>query len=110
MKKYFLSCIIITVLAACNNTPVTRESNTTGDGHATHHTPAATGTMDAVKTLKAKYASLKFASKRDTVCGMPVTAGVVDTLLLEGKIYGFCATGCKEEFAKILVTEGKRKP
>lgn len=109
MKKYFLLGMIITVLAGCDNMPAIQEKKTADDPGAMHHSPTVTNSMDAIKALKAKYAPLKFASKRDTICGMPITAGVVDTLMLEGKIYGFCATGCKEEFAKMLVTEGKRK-
>jgi YHS domain-containing protein len=31
---------------------------------------------------------------------MPVTAGITDTAHYEGKVIGFCATGCKEEFLK----------
>ena len=46
-----------------------------------------------------------FASKRDTVCGMPLSAGVADTLHVNGKIYGFCATECKEEFVKQLTAK-----
>lgn len=40
------------------------------------------------------------ASKIDPVCEMDVSAGVADTATYQGKVYGFCGTGCKEEFVK----------
>lgn len=40
------------------------------------------------------------ASKKDPVCNMPVSGGIADTASFEGKLYGFCATGCKEAFVK----------
>ncbi len=52
-----------------------------------------------------QFAGIQFASDKDTICGMPLTAGVADTLMVDEKIYGFCATECKEEFAKILAKQ-----
>ncbi len=43
---------------------------------------------------------LKFDSKKDLVCGMPISAGVSDTCMYKGKLYGFCAKECKEDFLK----------
>jgi len=43
---------------------------------------------------------MKFDNKKDFICEMPVTAGVSDTAQYKGKVYGFCATECKEEFLK----------
>lgn len=42
----------------------------------------------------------KLASKIDPVCEMDITDGVADTASYEGKLYGFCGTGCKEDFVK----------
>lgn len=39
-------------------------------------------------------------NKFDPVCGMPVTAGISDTLSYEGHVLGFCSPDCKAEFAK----------
>ena len=44
--------------------------------------------------------ALDFAVKKDLVCGMPVSAGVEDTAHYKGKIYGFCAKECKDDFLK----------
>jgi YHS domain-containing protein len=45
-------------------------------------------------------ASLGYA--KDPVCGMDMDKDdmIADTAQYEGKIYGFCATGCKDEFKK----------
>ena len=51
-------------------------------------------------TTEVSYKDVVFDSKKDLVCGMPVTAGVSDTAHYEGKVYGFCAKECKDEFVK----------
>lgn len=43
---------------------------------------------------------LTFAVKKDLTCGMPTSAGVSDTVTYKGKLYGFCAKECKEDFLK----------
>lgn len=43
---------------------------------------------------------LKFASKEDPTCGMPIAGGIADTATVDGKLYGFCAKECKDEFLK----------
>ncbi len=41
------------------------------------------------------------AIKTDPVCGMTLKQGEIgDTAMYQGKAYGFCSTGCKEEFTK----------
>lgn len=38
---------------------------------------------------------------KDHVCGMTIQEGAIaDTFTYNGKVYGFCATGCKDEFSK----------
>ncbi len=39
-------------------------------------------------------------NKIDPVCGMETAGHVSDTIHYAGKVYGFCSSGCKEEFAK----------
>ena len=46
------------------------------------------------------YKGIKFASEKDLSCGMPLSAGVEDTVHYNGKIYGFCSIECKETFLK----------
>ncbi|MBS1579403.1 MAG: YHS domain-containing protein [Bacteroidetes bacterium] len=37
---------------------------------------------------------------KDPSCGMPVTAGISDTVSYKGKKYGFCSKECKDNFLK----------
>jgi YHS domain-containing protein len=64
-----------------------------------------TATMDSTSTSTAVDSTATYDislvdNKKDPTCGMPVTAGITDTAHYEGKVIGFCATGCKEEFLK----------
>ena len=68
-------------------------------GNPNQPTVAAPQAMVKPKA-KNNFKHLSYASKTDPVCGMPVTAGIEDTLNYKGKRYGFCSTGCKEEFVK----------
>ncbi|MGB5007600.1 MAG: YHS domain-containing protein [Ferruginibacter sp.] len=61
-------------------------------------------------TPEPSFTGVVFDSRKDLVCGMPVTAGVSDTAHYKGKVYGFCAAECKAEFIKdpvLYLTEGK---
>ncbi|MCW5907489.1 MAG: YHS domain-containing protein [Chitinophagales bacterium] len=70
------------MLASCNNNQPAAE------------TPAA-----EEKKIEVQLSDL--ATDKDLVCGMTVSAdGIADTASYEGKLYGFCATECKEEFLK----------
>ena len=63
---------------------------------------------DTGKVEENSFANIHFASKYDTSCGMPLAAGVEDTLHLKDKVYGFCSKECKDEFADKLKAEKKR--
>ncbi|HTN46893.1 MAG TPA: hypothetical protein VL098_11145 [Flavipsychrobacter sp.] len=66
---------------------------------AIKHVPAAT--QKEKKTPR--FEGLVFASKIDTICEMPINPRTAeDTVLLDGKIYGFCAFECKQEFVNHL--------
>src|SRR5579863_8857667 len=39
-------------------------------------------------------------NKKDPSCGMPLTAGIEDTVHYNGKVYGFCSDECKQIFLK----------
>ncbi len=45
-----------------------------------------------------KLAEGALVSTNDTVCGMSVGNEPNDTLTFDGKLLGFCSTGCKESF------------
>lgn len=86
---------ILTVLVACNSN---------NNENKVESKMPVTDTRQTVK----KFADIQFASKRDTTCGMPISAGLEDTLVLNGKVYGFCSTECKDEFVTVLKRQHKR--
>jgi len=47
-----------------------------------------------------KFTAAMVDNKKDPSCGMPVTAGIEDTVHYMGKVYGFCSEECKNEFLK----------
>jgi len=91
------SLVLFTV--SCNNTKT--ENKDTTEDTKTKMTDSSSMQIPPTKPFE----GIIFASKRDTICGMPLSAGVADTMHVNGKIYGFCATECKEEFAKQLAVK-----
>lgn len=51
---------------------------------------------DSVKIFRAAMLD----SKKDPACGMPSTAAMIDTLVIKGKVVGFCSKECKEAYLK----------
>jgi putative intracellular protease/amidase/YHS domain-containing protein len=43
---------------------------------------------------------MNFDNTKDFICSMPLTACIADTAQYKGKVYGFCSSGCKDEFLK----------
>ena len=99
--KSITRIILITMVSmnfSCGPGNQTKES---GDQVTT--TPAA-----MTDTAKGKlFENVQFASKYDTSCGMPLSAGVEDTLHLNDKVYGFCSKECKEDFINKLKAQKK---
>ncbi|NNV56334.1 YHS domain-containing protein [Limnovirga soli] len=90
MKKTVITLALCTiVLFACN-----QSADKTA---ATKDTTAMT-TVDT--TVSNNLSSLTLAADKDKVCGMPISAGLGDTSLYKGAIYGFCSKECKDEFLK----------
>ncbi|PVD53607.1 4-methyl-5(B-hydroxyethyl)-thiazole monophosphate biosynthesis protein [Terrimonas sp.] len=58
------------------------------------------GGMETALHPEKAFKEMKFDNKKDFVCGMPISAGIADTVHYNGKVYGFCSTGCKDEFKK----------
>ena len=72
-----------------------------GADAAAKNTVSAADSAQAAALAKRKaFKVLAFDNKKDLACGMPLTAGVEDTVHYKGKLYGFCSTECKEEFLK----------
>jgi YHS domain-containing protein len=75
-----LACAIL--IAACNQQNKSANNETPATSH----------------DEKAAFKNVKVDNSNDLVCGMPLTAGVGDTAHYNGKVYGFCSTGCKDKF------------
>ena len=86
-----ITIVAMLMLAGCQSKPAT--------------TPAEPVTQPPVMKVAASHKidiSKLVIEKRDPTCGMPVKAGVVDTITVKGKLYGFCAKECKDEFLKTV--------
>jgi len=89
-QKYILFIALI-ALSACNSQGTDAKTD-----HKTDTALQAAETAKAVAALK----SLHYDYAKDPACGMPLKAGLEDTTLYQGKLYGFCSKECKEEFLK----------
>lgn len=89
MKRNFFSAIIVLSLFGCkdNGEKQSQDSGKKPDMI----------TMES-KAAKRDFSQVKFAMDKDTICGMPLSAGISDTANVDGKIYGFCSPECKEAF------------
>lgn len=96
-RNFFLAAALFFTFAACNSKKETGEPKTE---------PEAAAPKPKKRQL---IKGIALASPIDTICGMPVKNGAADTLMLDGKIYGFCATGCKDLFIKQLQEEKQSK-
>lgn len=90
MKKTMLY-LIATLLCSCGNTVQENTASADSSMHMAHDTAA-----------HPDFSRVTFASRRDTTCRMPLSAGIADTAIVEGKVYGFCSKECKDEFVKTL--------
>lgn len=59
-------------------------------------------TVPRKDSVKIKFTVGMVQNKKDFICGMPVTAGISDTIHYRGKVYSFCSEGCKDEFRQDL--------
>ena len=77
---------------------------------ACHETPKADMSATALSkadTVKKKFTKEMVDNKKDPSCGMPVSAGIEDTVHYNGKVYGFCSDECKQIFLKNPVALAK---
>jgi YHS domain-containing protein len=51
-------------------------------------------------SVQKKFTVSMVDNKKDPSCGMPLTAGIEDTVHYDGKVYGFCSGECKQIFLK----------
>jgi YHS domain-containing protein len=62
--------------------------------------PAFNNAAPGADSAKVKYTLAMVDNKKDPSCGMPLTAGIGDTVHYNGKVYGFCSDECKQIFLK----------
>jgi len=72
------------------------------DESGLHHHPGSRVAAGHDAHSNSDLGHLSFVSGRDTSCGMPLSAGVSDTLLYGGEVFGFCSPACKQQFAALL--------
>ncbi len=87
MKQIFI-VLLVTVFAACQQHHTAEKEN-----------PAMKAIQHADST-KQKYTAAMVDNLKDPSCGMPVAAGIEDTLHYKGKVYGFCSDECRDDFKK----------
>ena len=99
---YPLHFILISMLAiaACHQNPKSEESDAVS---------AVSADSMVIKTdsSKPKFTAAMVDNKKDPNCGMPVTAGIADTVHYKGKVYGFCSDECRDAFLKNPVALAK---
>jgi|SRR5579863_954903 len=83
--------IVILGITSCHQNPKSEESDVSG----------TTDTMVVKKdNSKPVFTAAMVDNKKDPNCGMPVTAGIADTVHYKGKVYGFCSDECRDAFLK----------
>jgi YHS domain-containing protein len=112
MIRNVLSFVVLLVLFSCHNNSTSDQAaaqpqstaqqpaaqpQTASRPASSPEMPSAAGSSAIAKNnLKV----LKYDYKKDPACGMPLTAGLEDTLQYKGKLYGFCSRECKAAFIK----------
>jgi YHS domain-containing protein len=93
MKKILSATLLCTILimTACGNATSPSKDMAKSDTIAK---------ADTDTTTEKTYDLALLDNKKDPTCGMPVSAGVTDTAHYDHKVYGFCSSGCKDEFLK----------
>ena len=84
--KLFLYCNALVLLIACSNNKKNPEQLSVPQ-----------------KVMMSNEASIVLSegmlfSHTDTVCGMDIGNEPGDTLTYKGKLFGFCSSGCKDDF------------
>lgn len=91
--KIIFVLLVSALLAACNTAT---DKSTTQKNNIPDTSAMTVKLKDSLPVFTAEMLD----SKKDHVCGMPVSAGIADTAHYRGKAYGFCSKECKDEFVK----------
>ena len=98
MVKGVISFMLAVLLVSCTGSSTKAGLDAGSDKTSTGS--IRIGSQEIIDTTR--FSNISFASDIDTTCGMPLSAGITDTMLYHGKIYGFCSPGCKQEFAALV--------
>lgn len=92
-NKLFLCCIVVVLLFACSN------NKKQPDQLSVPEKVTMSNDASIILTEGILY------THTDTVCGMDIGNEPQDTLTYHGNLFGFCSSGCKDEF----IAEHKNK-
>lgn len=90
MQRYSFFIVALLVLGACHHA----SDAAGGQAAAGKQDSAGVEAVGVNPALK----NLSFAYAKDPSCGMPLKAGLEDTVTYNGKLYGFCSKECKDAF------------
>ena len=96
-----ITCTMITcsiILASCGNDSAPKMAKTTNNDQTA---------MSADASTEKSYPVSLVNNKKDPTCGMPVTAGIGDTLHYKQYVMGFCSEECKAEAKQNLLKNAK---
>lgn len=91
MTRNFIIILSVLAIVSCHNRQPAEQASWKTDTEK----PA-----DSATTAHLALKSLHFDYAKDPACGMPLKAGLEDTVSYKGKLYGFCSKECKAEFLK----------
>lgn len=90
MRLVQLLCLSFVLFVACSQPSKPAEESTV----------ASDSMMIRSDSVKIVFTAAMVDNKKDPSCGMPVTAGIEDTVHYNGKVFGFCSEECKQAFLK----------
>jgi len=90
MRYLFILCLVFT---ACHQNPKSEENDAAS-------TAGADSMIVKTDSSRPVFTVAMVDNKKDPNCGMPVTAGIADTVHYKEKVYGFCSDECRDAFLK----------
>lgn len=88
MKNYpVLFAVLLSgiFMVSCNNAPGPKQE---------------INASNIIKADTTKFTPDMVDNKKDPSCGMPVAAGIEDTIHYKNKVLGFCSKECRDDFLK----------
>ena len=84
-SRLLMLILIFTALISCSEKPKVEPTNVQ---------------VPKSDSVRKKFTADMVDNKKDPSCGMPMSAGIEDTVHFNGKVYGFCSDECKQIFLK----------